>query len=203
MASIVQSRRGHDGDVSGRLAGRRRSSRQHSHLRLVPALVTTRCDPQVGPRWTDSRPAMRVVDAEPVSAWPQTTPRVRRPRFGEPAASARQSQTLATDRGRLTITPRGRLLILVVVAALILLGVLQGVGALIAGAASSPSDGARPVAVQTTVTVLPGETLWGIARRVAPERDARDVVIQIRDANGLPDSRVFAGQRLDIPEVDR
>ena len=35
------------------------------------------------------------------------------------------------------------------------------------------------------VTVHPGETLWQIARRVAPGDDTRDTVLRIRDLNAL------------------
>jgi LysM repeat protein len=49
------------------------------------------------------------------------------------------------------------------------------------------------------VTVEPGETLWQIARRVAPGDDPRDTVDRLRQLNGLDTSAVQAGQRLVVP----
>jgi LysM repeat protein len=49
------------------------------------------------------------------------------------------------------------------------------------------------------ITVHPGETLWQIARTVAPADDPRDTVDRIRDLNGLDTTVVQAGQRLVVP----
>jgi hypothetical protein len=48
--------------------------------------------------------------------------------------------------------------------------------------------------------VLPGETLWGIAREVAPRADPRDVVADIVELNELDGALVTPGQRLALPE---
>jgi LysM repeat protein len=50
-----------------------------------------------------------------------------------------------------------------------------------------------------THVVLPGETLWGIARQVAPGDDPRDTVARIVEFNSLPTTAVHAGQRLALP----
>jgi hypothetical protein len=44
-----------------------------------------------------------------------------------------------------------------------------------------------------------GQTLWQIARSVAPADDPRDTVDRIRDLNGLGTETVQAGQRLVVP----
>ncbi len=49
------------------------------------------------------------------------------------------------------------------------------------------------------VTVAPGESLWSIAERIAPEADPREVVGELKSLNGLEDSAVLAGQTLAIP----
>lgn len=49
------------------------------------------------------------------------------------------------------------------------------------------------------VVVLPGESLWSIARTAQPEVDPRDTVLQIQQLNQLADSEVVAGQRLVVP----
>jgi hypothetical protein len=46
------------------------------------------------------------------------------------------------------------------------------------------------------VTVLHGDTLWAIARRIAPGIDPRRVIAQIRRQNHLQASALSAGQEL-------
>ena len=95
--------------------------------------------------------------------------------------------------GTLHLTRRGRLVITVVVA--VLLAAVAVIGARAAWASASAST----VSGQTQqVTVLPGQTLWGIASTTT-DGDPRDAIIEIRELNGLPDSQVFAGQVLQIP----
>jgi hypothetical protein len=48
-------------------------------------------------------------------------------------------------------------------------------------------------------TVLPGESLWILAQRIAPGNDPREVVAQIRRLNGLIDSQLQVGQQLLLP----
>ena len=55
-----------------------------------------------------------------------------------------------------------------------------------------------PATAPAEVVVAPGETLWSIAERVAPDRDPRGVVDQIRRINGLPSGDVQAGQTLRL-----
>lgn len=47
--------------------------------------------------------------------------------------------------------------------------------------------------------VRPSDTLWSIARRVAPERDPRSVVDAIAAANGVRGDALVPGQTLSIP----
>jgi hypothetical protein len=49
------------------------------------------------------------------------------------------------------------------------------------------------------ITVRPGETLWEIALRIAPNTDPRDTVDRLRDLNTLGPWGPTAGQRLIIP----
>ena len=63
-------------------------------------------------------------------------------------------------------------------------------------ASSIAGDGAP--AAQLTV-VQQGESLWSVARRIAPANDPREVVAQIRRLNGLASSELQPGQQLLLP----
>ncbi|MGH3744704.1 MAG: LysM peptidoglycan-binding domain-containing protein [Mycobacteriales bacterium] len=92
--------------------------------------------------------------------------------------------------GSLRLTRRGRVLVV-----LLALGLL-----LVAGfAAGRVSSSHAAPATTATAVVQPGDTLWSIAARVAPERDTRAVVRQIRAANHLSSASVQVGQRLTLP----
>ncbi|NLY76270.1 MAG: LysM peptidoglycan-binding domain-containing protein [Firmicutes bacterium] len=54
----------------------------------------------------------------------------------------------------------------------------------------------------STLTVRRGETLWSIARRIAPEKDPRDVIAKLKEANQLQDSCLKTGQTLKIIAFD-
>jgi Tfp pilus assembly protein FimV len=55
-------------------------------------------------------------------------------------------------------------------------------------------------ATSHSVVVEPGQTLWDIAGRIAPDHDARQVVADIEDLNGLSDpGSLAAGQSLYVP----
>jgi LysM repeat protein len=64
---------------------------------------------------------------------------------------------------------------------------------------SAGSPTARPVlAPGAVVTVQPGDTLWSIAGQVAPGRDPRSVVDQIRQSNHLTSVSLSPGQTLKV-----
>ena len=86
----------------------------------------------------------------------------------------------------------------------LLLGLLAALAAAVAVIAATGRvqalDDAAPVpaSAPAEVVVAPGDTLWSIAERVAPDRDPRGVVEQVRRLNGLPSGDVQAGQRLRL-----
>jgi hypothetical protein len=91
---------------------------------------------------------------------------------------------------RARLTMRGRLLLVLVAVAVMLLllpGLARGDG---------PDRPDRPT--RTAYTVEAGDTLWAIARRVAPDRDPREVVDQLVRDNRLHGS-LQAGQQLLVP----
>lgn len=62
------------------------------------------------------------------------------------------------------------------------------------------ADSVAPMVPSTTkvVRVLPGENLWELAGRVAPNSDPSAVVDRIRELNGV-DGAVQPGQPLTVP----
>jgi Tfp pilus assembly protein FimV len=98
---------------------------------------------------------------------------------------------------RLRITARGRR----VLTALVSLPVAGAIAfaAISGGSALAARDAGAPVGAFAEVTVLPGDSLWSIAREVAPAADPRDVVDALVRLNALPSASVTAGQRLAIP----
>jgi Tfp pilus assembly protein FimV len=62
-----------------------------------------------------------------------------------------------------------------------------------AGASSSDAAPAR------TWVVQPGQTLWSIAERLAPDTDPRETVARIVAMNDLPDAAVLVGQEIVVP----
>jgi LysM repeat protein len=60
------------------------------------------------------------------------------------------------------------------------------------------TQGGVPDSAPAVVQVQPGDTLWSIAERVAPQADTRAVVDTIAARNGLVGGAVHPGQRLVI-----
>ncbi len=105
------------------------------------------------------------------------------------ATTATQHTTVASHT---RLTRRGRVLLL-----LALVAVLFGAFSL----GRSVSEAAPPSAysAEHVVTVEQGDSLWTLARRVAPDHDPRDVVAKIRDLNDLSSSGLVPGQQLVLP----
>jgi hypothetical protein len=96
--------------------------------------------------------------------------------------------------GHLRLTRRGRL---VTAAATLLIAVLTLVG-VVSRAGALRETAPVPASAPAQVVVAPGETLWSIAERVAPDRDPRTVVAGIQRLNDLPTAAVRAGQTLRL-----
>ena len=101
----------------------------------------------------------------------------------------------ATSARTVQLTRRGRGALLVTLVVL-LLGAFS-LGRVGTGAATSVPS--RPALEQTTVHA--GESLWSVARRVAPTADPRTVVVQLRQLNHLDSAAVQVGQPLLLPRV--
>ena len=64
--------------------------------------------------------------------------------------------------------------------------------------AVSMTAGSAPTAL-VDVTVAPGDTLWSIAGKAAPDRDPREVIEEIRHLNDVPGSVLPVGVVLRVP----
>ena len=93
-------------------------------------------------------------------------------------------------RGRVRLTRRGRVVVMVFFLMLAALGVA------IAAPASRAADPARGVPVAVVGT---GDTLWSVVERHAPGRDPAATIEEVRRINHLPDYTVYVGQRLQLP----
>ncbi len=94
-------------------------------------------------------------------------------------------------RTGIRLTSRGRLGLVVVLAMLLVAGFSLGRASRSAGSAPAP-------AYQHTV-VHPGQTLWTIARQVAPDRDPRETVADLEQLNDLTGATLEVGQSLRLP----
>jgi hypothetical protein len=110
-----------------------------------------------------------------------------------PAAGRRGHAGARRRRG----TPRVRRGVVAVVAVLLAAGGARGVTE---GADESVAAAAVPAARQVVV-VEQGQTLWSLARELAPDADPREVVQRLRAANRLESAGLAVGQRLVLPPV--
>jgi LysM repeat protein len=110
------------------------------------------------------------------------------------AITAGGFSTYATSsRSHLRMTKRGRAVLLSVIATPVVLAALAfGINA--GGAVGTSSS--TPL---TKITVVGGETLWGVAKHIAPNSDPRDVVSDIMSVNRLNTADIYPGERLAIP----
>jgi hypothetical protein len=108
--------------------------------------------------------------------------------------------TRSTAPGRpaaqVRLTRRGRIVVRIGSAGLVVLALVAGV--LLIDRTAEAGSTSRPVPVTYRV-VLPGETLWQIAGEVAPGVDRRDTVARIVELNALSTAGVKAGQRIAVP----
>ena len=94
---------------------------------------------------------------------------------------------------RLRITRRGRVVLALLVASLGLTVGLLGFGG---GAIATSNPGSDNFQY---LTVQPGQSLWDLAKSIAPNSDPRDVIADISRLNGLQGSTIHPGEQLAVP----
>ena len=134
------------------------------------------------------------LDPTPVGAYrPASRPAVR------PAARrSAQHPSLATNAVNATsVATYHRRRLVVLVAAMLVLGVVI---AGVIGATGTSAQADQAVAGQSveprTVVAQPGDTLWAIAQRVAPQANVSELVDELVRLNG---DAIVAGQLVRIP----
>ncbi|SEJ25898.1 LysM domain-containing protein [Arthrobacter sp. yr096] len=100
---------------------------------------------------------------------------------------------------RLRLTRRGRIVFFGIPAMLLVAALLSLAGFITSPAKASDSQSQLQPPVALSVTVQPGQSLWGIAGAAAPERDPRDVIAEIIQLNDLRGGRIQPGQQLFVP----
>ena len=91
--------------------------------------------------------------------------------------------------GVVRLTRRGRLAVFLTCLAAACAALVLVAGAAIGSGEAAPTR---------TVTVQPGDTLWGIAAQAAPGEDPRQVIDRIRELNPVGAS-LQAGDKLEVP----
>lgn len=120
--------------------------------------------------------------------WTETTPVAR----GSKAVASHPFR-IAQHAGAVRVTRRGRLLLLTLLVGLLVTAFSLGR----VGSQAATTARVTPVLQQTTVHA--GETLWAVARRIAPDNDPREVVQQLRSLNHLERASLEVGQQLLLP----
>jgi hypothetical protein len=114
-----------------------------------------------------------------------------------PAHSPSGGPRPAAPTTRLRLTRRGRRVLAALAAAPVAVGL--AIATIGGGSALASREDGAPAGTFTSVTVMPGDSLWSIAEDVAPAADPRDVVDAIMALNQLSSSSVAAGERLAVP----
>lgn len=113
---------------------------------------------------------------------------------GRPAARpAARGQARGQTRGQVRLTRRGRVVVL-----LLGLAVLLMVGFFVAGGSVATEQPGTPEPT-TTVQVGPGDTLYAIAADATTDGDVAAMVERIQDLNALDTGMLVVGQELRVP----
>ena len=109
--------------------------------------------------------------------------------------------TNSAATGPLSLTRRGRLVLLGIPALLTAVALLAGLLIIVSSALNQAQadTSSVPGVEAATVEVGPGDTLWSVAHASDSEDDVRAVMAQIAELNSLEDSALQPGERLYVP----
>ena len=142
-------------------------------------------------RTTGGRVAPRGAVASAATPRPASPLATARPHEAGPSRRRPLQVSAAPPRARRRVTRRGRLLVVALAAVLLLAAFSLG------RVSSNASSDTRPTT--THVTVHPGETMWQVAVRVAPDNDPRVTVQRLMRLNHMTTPELRAGQSLVVP----
>ena len=100
-----------------------------------------------------------------------------------------------TTGSSVRLTSRGRTMLLLLLVAVLFAAFSFGR----ANSQAAPTAGGVTAPVVAETVVQPGESLWTVARRIAPDNDPREVIAQIRALNAMTTSQLLVGQHLLLP----
>lgn len=101
---------------------------------------------------------------------------------------------------RLTLTSRGRSVVMVSALILATSTFAATFSAFNGAAASTTSVSDAPIAAEEII-VQPGESYWSIARAIAPGVSTQDVIDQIHELNPFAGATLQAGTKILVPLV--
>lgn len=114
-----------------------------------------------------------------------------------PFPSMRSTRPMPTPSRRqpaIRLTRRGRAAVFIGSSLLLASGVIAS-GQLAGAGEEAPAGPATAV-----VVVQPGDSLWSIAKELAPKADPRETVMRLRELNGLGNAVVVPGQSIVVPQ---
>jgi hypothetical protein len=94
---------------------------------------------------------------------------------------------------------RRRRLAVLIVAIVLVTGVVALARAIVYAGSSHVTQTSPTPITESVYVVQPGDTLWSIAERLAPDGDPRPIVEELRDLNGGTDLEV--GTRLSVADI--
>jgi LysM repeat protein len=139
-----------------------------------------------------AEPAVRVVDLDqwqPQFVGAQTGSRRRN-------AAGLRTRPEAVASSPVRLTRRG-LTVLLAAAALVAVAIVMVAWLSVPSTSGTAATGAGSTQV-ATVTVQPGDSLWTIATRVAPNRDPRSEIADLQKRNHLASQSLVPGQQLQV-----
>lgn len=146
----------------------------------------------------DVRPLSEATRAKPLTAPPAPLLPVAPPAIQTyetpPAPQRRSEEGYAIQTAVGVRAPRPNRIVSVVVATVVALAVVGTLGWL----ERAPDN--RVPGKTAVIQVGAGETVWDVARRVAPKADQRAVVARIQQLNGMASSAIQPGQELQVPD---